>query len=324
MKKALLTLAAVALAAGAAQAQTYQKYMPGQEGNKWTHLNMKFGGMSTVAVDDSWYGMFYLTGFPGLGDGAWAAWSANTLYVWNADAGAWKTFLRFGAYTGTKYTISLGSGTFYENVQVTVASKSTTFNDEPIQQTFYNCVRFTFGPMPGLADAGVGELVFAPNVGLVRSEEQSIAGPVTKVLYSGYANGKKIGWINITELEAGPHTQYPVSGTNQVLLINSETAWQNFYAQHKPGEPVPAINFAKNSVVVALAGTRPTGGYYLKAQLVRWNFPYSGAKLFMQENKPGPGVIVTMALTSPYQILVLEEKVYSVSKSWTVVEYSMP
>lgn len=324
MKKALLTLAAVIVAAGAANAQTYQKYLPGQDGNKWSYLNMKFGGEASVAVTDSWYGMFFLSGFPGLGDGAWAAWSGNTLYVWNEDAGAWRIFLRFGAYTGTKYTINLGNGTFYQNVQVTVASKYYSLNDEVIKQTFTSCVRFTFGPMPGLADAGIGELVFAPNVGLVRSGEMSIAGPVTKLLRTGYANGKKIGWINITELEHGPYTQYPVSGTNKTILINSQAAWDNFYAQHKPGEPVPAINFAKNSVIACFAGQRNTGGYYLKAQLVRWNFPYSGARLFMQENKPGPGVFVTMALTNPFQILVTEEKVYSVSTTWTVVEYSNP
>lgn len=320
MRKLSVPFVLAAALAAAAPAYANHKF-PLQEGNKWTHKNLKFGGVSGMAVAQEYYGMFRLEGFPGGGDDFWVAWGGSTLYAWNWQTSEWKPFLRFGAPAGTKYKINLGT-TFYNNVEVTVAQHNLSFTDEHIRQTFAYCTLFQFGPVPGLYDAGIGSLVFAPNVGLVSTSEMTIAGPAARVLESAYVNGRKYGKIGHSKVDSGPTTQYP--GTKKVILINTQSQWESFYAQHSPGTTPPAVNFAKNSVVVALAGPRNTGGYSVDVQLARWRTPYPGARIFVRENKPGAGVLVTQAFTQPWQAVVLEEKVTTITYAWEVVEYSNP
>ncbi len=317
MRAFSISFALAAALAAATPAQAKHQF-PLKEGNKWTFKNLKFGGVSGMAVAEETSGMFRLEGFPGGGDDFWVAWGGSTLYAWNWDAGQWRPFLKFGAPTGTEYTIDLGT-TFYHNVKVKVAGKSYTFKNDYLRQTFRSCTHFQFGPVPGLYDAGIGSLVFAPNVGLVSSGEMSIAGPVQKVLEFAYVNGKKYGLIHHTKLDSGPYSQAP--GTNKIHLINTQAKWTTFYAQHNPGATPPAVNFAKNSVVAVVAGPRNTGGYSVEVKLARYRTPYAGAQVFVQENRPGPGVLVTRAFTRPFQIVVLEEKVSSISSVWEVVVY---
>ncbi|MBI2900820.1 MAG: hypothetical protein HYY17_11605 [Planctomycetes bacterium] len=313
MKRLSMTLAALVALAGTAQAQYYQKYEPLKEGNAWTYQNQKWGVDATMKVAWSYYGMHYVEGF--FGDGQWLAWSGNTLYCWNATAYEWQPLFRFGAPTGTKYTVNFD---FLENVTVVVETKSAIFEDTVIHQKFYNCVRFGFQYNTPIFDAGLMSMTFAPNVGLVETSSQSIAGPVQVVLKYASVNGKEVGLIGSAGLEKGSMSQYPLTGTNKAIVINSQPAWEAFYAKHKPGETAPAVNFAKQTVVAVLAGVRPTSGYVVWVDLVRWNFPYSGAKVFVMESQPTT-IPVLQVLTSPFEIVVLDRKVYSVTVNWKVV-----
>jgi len=308
---------ALLLSAGVAHADHYRKYQPLKIGNEWTYQKDKWGGLSTVKVTQKYFNAYYLSDFPGAS--AWFWFGGNTLYAYNWDTKAWVPFLKFGHATGTTYTVNLGSQTMFQNVKVTIASKNAVVDDTVIQQKFTGCVRFSLSPPLGWGDAGIEELTFAPNVGLVRSSEQSFGGPVTSLLHHAVVGSKKIGFIGTTELESGGTLLYP--GSNKLVLINTQAQLESFYNQYKPGETVPGVKFEKSSVVVVLAGGRPSGGYGVQVKVARWNFPYSGARIFVQENKPGPGVFVTLATTSPYQIVVLQEKAYSLTLDWKVVEY---
>lgn len=313
MKRAGMALALVLAFVGVASAQQYQNYLPLKQGNAWTYQNQKWGNEVVQKVASEYYGMYYVEGF--LGEGKWLAYVGNTLYAWNDAAQQWGVLFRFGAPTGTTYPIDQGG--LFSNVSVRVDSRTAVFQDTVMQQNFYNCIRFTFKYATPIFDAGIGSMTFAPGVGLVETTSQSIAGPVQVVLKSAVVGTKRIGLINYTSLEQGAYSQYPATA-KKVVVINSQTAWDAFYAQHNPGQTPPAVNFAKQTVVAVLAGERPTSGYNISVNLVRWNFPYSGAKVFVTEVTPTT-IPVLQVITHPFDVVVLDEKAYSASLSWKVV-----
>lgn len=310
MKKPWAVAGAVLLSASAAYADHYQQYFPLKKGNSWTYLNQKWGNDATMKVADSYYGIHYVDGL--LGGKMWVGFGGNTLYTWDEDASQWRALFRFGAAVGTKYM-------YGSNLQVTVESKSAEVYDSLFDHTFKNCIRFTFQHIPMMFDAGLMEMTFAPNVGLITSASQSIVGPVSTLLKSAVLNGKKLGLISYSALESGSMTGVQISGTNKAFVINTSAAWTNFYKKHKPGATVPAVNFYKNTVLVVLAGNRPTGGYTLGLQYVRWEFPSNTAKVSVVEEKPGAGTVVTQSTTRPFEIVVLDQKVYNVSVKWNVI-----
>lgn len=71
------------------------------------------------------------------------------------------------------------------------------------------------------------------------------------------------------------------------------------YAKLKnlPGNLPPAseINFGRQAVVAAFAGTKNTGGYSVEIKK-------TGETIFISVNEPPPGALVTEALTMPYKI----------------------
>lgn len=318
MKKAILTLSVLVAAAGAAQADHYQGYLPAKEGNRWTYYRAnpvaKFAPW-TVRVDDSYNGMFHVDAFPGLGDDVWMAWSGNTLYVWSWEQSKWVAFLRFGAATGTTYTVTLDGG-LWTNAKVTLKSKILKLDNPHLNLTHTYVVHFTF-QHPNLADAGVTEMMFAKNYGLVYWGETSFVGETTGWLGAGAIGGKKFGPMTYELLASGPASQYPMTGTNQVKLFNSKSSWETFWAQHDPNTPAPQVDFSKHTVVAILAGQRNTGGFTVQLSSAFWNYPYSGARLFVTEITPA-GPVIQM-LTSPFQFVVLDAKVYGASYEWNVI-----
>jgi hypothetical protein len=81
----------------------------------------------------------------------------------------------------------------WEDVRVTVASRSETARVRPLGRTFANAVRLSLRPNPGLADAGITSMVFARDVGLVLWEELTFGGPAEHVLSSARVNGRTLG-----------------------------------------------------------------------------------------------------------------------------------
>src|SRR5437868_4424902 len=66
------------------------------------------------------------------------------------------------------------------------------------------------------------------------------------------------------------------------------------------GVPQPSVDFKKHDVIAVFAGTKSTGGYGVTIDSVK----ISGrtATISATVHKPGPGVIVTEALTFPFAI----------------------
>lgn len=88
------------------------------------------------------------------------------------------------------------------------------------------------------------------------------------------------------------------------LVIRDEPSWQALWsrmnADRSPASPLPAVDFAKDTVLVAAAGTRPTGGFSVAIT----DAAESGGEVIVKATitSPGPGCIVTQALTSPVHV----------------------
>lgn len=322
MKRLLvLGLVLATMATATAATANHTSYLPLQKDNSWTYLRsnpvVRFAPW-TIKVDRQYGIMNHLDAFPGFGD-VWMAWSGNSVYTWSWEKRGWVRFLRFDLPAGSKYTVELGHALWSKST-VTVKGKGLKLDNPHLGMTHTNVVHFTFTHV-GLADAGVGEYYFAPGYGLVKWTEQSFTGPTTGWLGAGVVGGKKIGPMTYELLESGQTSNYLTAGEkNVVLLINSQAAWERFYDKHntKLGADVPKVDFTRQTVVVVLAGQRTTGGYTVKLSGAWYDYPTrNSVRLKVTEVTPaGP---VTMALTQPYAIYVLDGKAYSGSKTWDVI-----
>ncbi len=316
MRKTIPMVLALLVSAGTAWADHYQKYWPLDDGNSWTYSKSnpvaRFAPYS-VSVQGNYSGVAWVEGLPGLEDGVWLAWSGNTLYAWNKSAKAWREFLKFGAVTGTTYTVNLDHA-LWLNVQVKVKTKSERFYDAQLNKTFYNCVRFTFVNTM-VADAGVTHFVVAPKVGIVHWSEQSLIGPTNAVLMSATLAGKKLGKVIFSALDQGPKTQFPTNDA-KLLVFNDPTAWTTFWMQHKPGTAAPSVDFGKQSAIVVIAGWRPNWGYSVSVQNILWNYPQKSVTVSVLETTPtGP---TPNPMSKPYCIVTTNEKVFTATMKWKV------
>ncbi len=83
-----------------------------------------------------------------------------------------------------------------------------------------------------------------------------------------------------------------------------EALWNRLYRRRTPTPSPPELAFEDGVVIAAFMGRRPTGGYAIEVNSV----VQSGDELVVEisRREPGPGEIVTQALTSPYHVVWLE------------------
>jgi hypothetical protein len=87
------------------------------------------------------------------------------------------------------------------------------------------------------------------------------------------------------------------------LVARSEAEWQRLAASFGLRPPLPPIDFSRHMVVAVGLGQRPTGGY---AVTILGAAERAGVlHVRYQERRPGPGELVTQALTTPYHARVL-------------------
>jgi hypothetical protein len=159
--------------------------------NEWTYASLRDGGERVLGVAPAEPGTFVLDGFPGARD-LRVRWAGATLEAWDDDDRRWQPLLRLGAPAGTTYDVALPQP-LWENVEVTVASTAETLYNPVLLRSHEAVVKLELRPDPGLADAGVLELWFEPEVGLVRWLEESFLGSVAHVLSRARVGGTTIG-----------------------------------------------------------------------------------------------------------------------------------
>ncbi|MBI4614604.1 MAG: hypothetical protein HY720_13420 [Planctomycetes bacterium] len=191
MTKIHVAALAVALAVGlggSAWAATAQELWPAQAGNTWTYeVSGQIGNGTTheakvVATSGGWS---KIEGFEGT---HWWYMSGQSgrVWVWNESAGNYSLVFDLGLAKGAKFTMNFPGATCLDKTTWTVAEKNATLDTEV--GTFTGCVVLALVQSP-CADAGLGEVAFAPGVGIVRTSSQSIAGPKTSNVIHALVNG---------------------------------------------------------------------------------------------------------------------------------------
>lgn len=108
--------------------------------------------------------------------------------------------------------------------------------------------------------------------------------------------------LNFSTLQKGAYSGLT---DRKVVLITDEPAWrsnwQQVSARMVPLPDAPVLDFAGQSVVVASLGEKNTGGYSVEVTGVE--LVNGKLKVTVHESKPGPGAMVTQALTQPYHIV---------------------
>lgn len=191
MAASLAFLVLAAPSAAASTDDTARSCFPLAQGNRWTFDDSRTGAGSTMRATRVRPGVFRLDGFPGA-SALRVRWAGGVLQAWDAGQRRWEGFLRLAARKGTTYRVDLPHP-LWRDVRVTVSSRSAVVRVEPLKRSFSKAVRLTLEPSPGLSDAGITGMVFAPGVGLVRWEELTFTGPVAHALSSARVNGRKIG-----------------------------------------------------------------------------------------------------------------------------------
>lgn len=112
--------------------------------------------------------------------------------------------------------------------------------------------------------------------------------------------------VPLTRLSTTPYPFSFYSGIGQPerLVIRDNATWQSVWTSIWSGTtPVPAapnVDFAKEMVIVAALGSRPTGGYGILVDSAMMTS--SRLTVWIGTSSPGPRCVTTQAFTSPVDI----------------------
>ncbi len=122
---------------------------------------------------------------------------------------------------------------------------------------------------------------------------------------SNRPSGEPARNLPIETLERGSTAGY---SEPRCLVVRSaeqlETMWRKLHRSRSPLPSMPELPFESGVVLAAFMGQKPTGGYAITIESARLR----GAEVIVELNRkvPGPGDIVTQALTAPYHLVWLE------------------
>ncbi|MDT8391297.1 MAG: protease complex subunit PrcB family protein [Lentisphaeria bacterium] len=92
----------------------------------------------------------------------------------------------------------------------------------------------------------------------------------------------------------------------QRLVIRDQVGWTSAWGEMmgniSPKPAVPPVDFAKHMVIAVFMGRRNTGGHAVKIVNVEET---DKVIVTIRESSPAEGDLVTMALTSPYHVIVI-------------------
>lgn len=108
--------------------------------------------------------------------------------------------------------------------------------------------------------------------------------------------------LAFTSVQKGTHSG--VTERKAVLLTDEagwQANWQQLSATVVPAPPAPAMDFSQQSVLAVYMGEKKSGGYAIEITGVELSD--GTLKVTVKETRPGPGTMVTMALTQPYHMV---------------------
>jgi hypothetical protein len=88
------------------------------------------------------------------------------------------------------------------------------------------------------------------------------------------------------------------------LIIRDDVGWREVWRRiHSPfipAPPVPPIDFAREMIVLASLGTRPSSGYDIIIQTAQRDA--AGIEVLLRRSNPGPGCAVAAVVTQPVDL----------------------
>jgi hypothetical protein len=103
----------------------------------------------------------------------------------------------------------------------------------------------------------------------------------------------------------GQYSGFEEAGTQ---VVTDAAMWQRLWQQcHQGQEPqpeLPAVDFEREMVLVARLGQKPSGGYDITITHIAQTD--KEVVVTVQERQPPKDAMLTMALTQPYHLLIVE------------------
>jgi PrcB C-terminal len=98
----------------------------------------------------------------------------------------------------------------------------------------------------------------------------------------------------------------PMSGidASRQVVVRTAADWTTLWRLHAPGgQPMPAVDFSRETVVGVFAGTRPTSGYGV--EIVRATDANGTLTVDYVETRPAPGAVTAQIVTTPYHLVAV-------------------
>jgi uncharacterized membrane protein len=88
------------------------------------------------------------------------------------------------------------------------------------------------------------------------------------------------------------------------IVVRNLDEWRALWRLHAgPASEVPAVDFSTRMVAGAFSGEKPSAGYSIE---ITGAFEEPGAvRLFVEERKPGPGMVAAQVLSAPFHVVSL-------------------
>lgn len=120
---------------------------------------------------------------------------------------------------------------------------------------------------------------------------------------SSMADDEKANTVPIVEQWSGTYSAQDAA--SRVVVRDTEgwkQLWRAMHGRRSPMPEVPQIDFRKHMAIGVFMGTKPSGGYSVRITGIVRN---EKTMVSVREQSPGPGEMVTMALTAPYHVVVV-------------------
>ena len=120
---------------------------------------------------------------------------------------------------------------------------------------------------------------------------------------SSMADDEKANTVPIVEQWSGTYSAQDAA--SRVVVRDTEgwkQLWRTMHGRRSPMPEVPQVDFRKHMAIGVFMGTKPSGGYSVSITRVVQN---EKTVVSVREQSPGPGEMVTMALTAPYHVVVV-------------------
>lgn len=93
--------------------------------------------------------------------------------------------------------------------------------------------------------------------------------------------------------------------TSQRLVVRSDAdlaaAWTTMFRTLSDSPPLPAVDFSREMVIIALAGSKPSGGYCILVQAATGKSGW--AEITVRSIGPTPSSALLPVITNPYDVV---------------------